>query len=785
MNSRRIAFTLIEMLTVIAITAVLMTIIVLPIFQSFNLTRAAEAFSDAQDQARRLTEKVSREIGTAVSVRGTGGTVSSILNGTLTSLPTHSLVVQVPGKDGSTVDVVLPWVKLDVVPPGQEGIFAAGGFVDPVTGKVDPTLKDFKGKPRTPVVPGGTLIRYSVGLRDPFSFYNEPYSGLLMTRTGGRDNLIVLYRSVAVPYLPGHVVNTALFANSNGTAVLDDPRFLVPDRDSSGNVIQNTHNLRIYHWLGLQPTWEASVDESDSVEHAAGNVAHTVVQTQVSRYDMIMPQYDKGSRAVLYDGNIPRLTPMIQFRPTVVSNDPAAGQEALRPGEETDNATAIGPDVYKTQYGLWNNAVIRTYPAGFLSTSSTADQYLVGYVPATGNAPGFSIFAYDPASGGTEFTAGSEVFDTFSYDNAVSMLGGTSRVYPFTFGALQANSRSGWLGDPNLHKIFTPYHLLPGTGKIMTSFDISEVGTANATFPNDPNQDPNRPNLPTLYTSNVPMSPLNDPGTGAAYSGANYDVNSAFNRAWNEHTYLQPNIQRFIDLRVTPNEDGTLSPLYPLTSPNQVTDFMLTQPDGSMLNRCRLVPGTETVVGPDQAPGAHYGHPIRYSRVTGAPGPNQYRINYVDLPEPSLPASGQPNSSVVSAASYQAALGLNSNDVSGFNVDTYDPTNFVSATLQPRYKAGYIQLNSDPNLPIPQGYVFNGNLVRVPFKVDYRFQFTGVLPTGSVSAGAGRSDSFAVDYDTRQLMQVLLTIRNYPQSNLPNPQTVTLKATATIKNVIR
>ena len=39
----RRAFTLIELLTVIAITAVLLTIIVLPIFQSFNLTRAAQA----------------------------------------------------------------------------------------------------------------------------------------------------------------------------------------------------------------------------------------------------------------------------------------------------------------------------------------------------------------------------------------------------------------------------------------------------------------------------------------------------------------------------------------------------------------------------------------------------------------------------------------------------------------------------------------------------------------------------------------------------------------------
>jgi len=43
----------------------------------------------------------------------------------------------------------------------------------------------------------------------------------------------------------------------------------------------------------------------------------------------------------------------------------------------------------------------------------------------------------------------------------------------------------------------------------------------------------------------------------------------------------------------------------------------------------------------------------------------------------------------------------------------------------------------------------------------------------------------AVDYDTRQLMEVLLTVRNYAQTTLPNPQYVTLKATATVRNPIR
>ncbi len=299
-------------------------------------------------------------------------------------------------------------------------------------------------------------------------------------------------------------------------------------------------------------------------------------------------------------------------------------------------------------------------------------------------------------------------------------------------------------------------------------------------MPNDPDQNPNRPNLPQVYLTSTPVSALNDTGAGAVWSGPGYDINQAFNRSWSTYSYMQPNLQRFIDLRVTPNEDGTYGPLYPLNPGGTVTDFQLKQPDGSMLDRCRIVPGSDVVTGPDQNPGPNYGHPVRYTRVTHIPGPNQYRINYVDQPEPREAGSG-----TVDGAAYQNAFNLTNADVAGFDVDAYDPTNFVSAVLQPRFKAGYIQLNSDPGLPLPDGYAGGSGTVKVPFKVEYRFQFTGVLPSMDLQPGATQSEVFSVDYDTRQLMQVLLTIRNYPQSNLPNPQTVTLKATAALRNMIR
>jgi prepilin-type N-terminal cleavage/methylation domain-containing protein len=816
MNRNRAAFTLIEMLTVIAISAVLLTIIVLPIFQSFNLTRAAQTFATAQDDARSLSEQISREIGGAVSVRSASTTVATTLNGANVNLPASSLIVQLPGaldpttNSRPTVDVVLPWTKIDILPPAQVGQGSPqGGYVDPVSGKIDPTLKAPKGQVQAPVVPSALMVRYGIGLRDPSVPYNEPYSGILMAQDGGRDNLIGVYRSQGAPYVVengARVVNTALFAvDTNGNPILDDPRYLVFDRDTSNNIIADSHNLRVYHWLNrvsLPCPFEGTVDPGVAAEHNPTNFAHTVIETQISRFDMIMPQYNIQSRLPTYDTvtlasgttvGIPRITPLLQFKPTVISNDPAAGQEALRPGEETDNAAAIAPDVYKTEYGLWNNAVIRTYPEGFLYGNTTNDKYSVGGIFSIDGAPGFSIYAYDPdAANASESTTGIETFDTYTYDNAVAALGGMGRVYPFSQAAAAANSRSSWLTNTTALPLFTPYHILTGTGKIITSFDISEVGNTTVTqLPTENGQDPNRPNLPTVYTPNPPVNFANDAGANyplSPISGTTqnpFDINSCYNEVYNQYAGpngpLQGNVQRFIDLRVVANEDGTFSPLYPVATMNAITGFTQTQPDGSSLNRVRITPGSEVVVGPDQAPGDHYGYPIRYVRVTTqSPGINQYRINYVDQQEPSI-SNG--SSSLVTAAAYSTAFGGIS--TAGFTVGTYSPTNIISAVLQPRFKAGYIQLNSDPEQPLPQGYYVSGTLTPVPFKVDYRFQFTGVLPAANVAAGAARADTFAVDYDSRQLMQVLLTIRSLPQSNLPNPQTVTLKATASLRNVAR
>ena len=319
-----------------------------------------------------------------------------------------------------------------------------------------------------------------------------------------------------------------------------------------------------------------------------------------------------------------------------------------------------------------------------------------------------------------------------------------------------------------------PFYVNEERGRVAAAFPISEVGDftrnpnagTNLFSPNDLNPD-NLPQIaavdpgwapPVLPDDPSYLTPSTDPAIAGTFNVDPYfdpamnrfNINRVFNKIWQDAQAGRNGIpaqfgevggaHRFIDLAHVPQGDRTPSPL-------------------QLWRNASIVPNSEEVYGPDQNPGANYGFEVRYRRVNKDPGPNEYRINYTNLPEPS--------------AAGWAALGL------PVPPATYDPTSFVSAIVQPRYRAGYIQLCSSPEVPIPPILRVRGTtpgtFVDAPgrIRVAYQFQFTN------------QSDTVRIEYDTRQLVQILVTIRNYPQSNVPNPQTVTMKATANVKNFIR
>ncbi len=662
----RRAFTLIELITVMAITAVLLTIIVVPMIQSFNYVRQAQGFADAQEKGRLVLERISREINNSAGVRDNTG-----IRG--------ACVVEVPGANGALEAVTMEFTKLDIVKPAQTGYADANGIQNPNTGKYDPTLKSKKGQVVLPVAPGTTIVRYWIGLRNPFGTYTNPYDGLLMARSAVRDNLFVLYRAEVNPYVfsgGSLVANQRYFeVDSNGAPILDAPDFFV----NNGGAPKAT---RIGNWL-----------------------KEATIVTELSRYDMIMPIYDKRSREVRYDGNIPRLLALIQFKPTRVSSEPAEGTEAVRQGEESEGMDQFASSTFKSKLAGWANVVVRAYGTGW----TAGNPYEVARADSLGNT---ILYYFDPASG-DDLSTGVELFSISEYERAVQS-GNAADKYPFSLAVNTAN-----LTDAARRAAFMPFYLNTHAGKVVSSFGIHEVGQDTSVVGN---------NLPAVQAGPevTPKEKAADmlPGVWSDYT----TVNERFAKVWEQFEDLREgNVHRYIDLRVVPNADGTPSPL----NPDPLVGFL----------RATIAPGSEIVTGPSQTGGPTMGSIVRYTRTTGRPGPNQYRINYTNLPEPTD----------------YSLLGFSNPPAN------YDPNDFVSAVIQPRYKVGYIELYSENTVPIPSGNI----------TISYRFQFTK------------QGDTVAVDYDSRQMIQILLTMRNFPQTSAPNPQGITLKTTATVRNYLR
>jgi len=719
-TSVRKAFTLIELLVVIAITGLLLTIIVFPVIQSVKLVHLAESYSDAQTSARHLLDAIGREISNSAGVRDNSGDSGAI----------DVVVNSGPGSPNPTVTVRLPYSKLDILKPAQgEPQIGPNGpeYIDPSTGRIDPTLTASKGQVVLPVVPGTTIIRYFVCLRDPFyggtspkaGLYNNPYNSLLgQGIIGAQDNLFVLRRAEIQPYTfsqNGYVANTSLFAtDASGRPILDDPDFMIPDGTPA-------KAARIANWI------------SDSV-----------IQTEISHYDMIEPVYNKYSQKLAYVTDaagdfVPQLVPLLQFRPTRVGTETVQGMNTLRLGDENDSSLTIGSDVFRTSLGGWTQAEIHLWPTSGNNNPATAPQSLGINLTRSDGSVGFSIYStLDGVTPQTEF------FDVNSY---LSGLGGSS--YPFTVALTAANTRSNWSsGFANNVDAYVPYYYDSQEGKLYASFGINEVGLNKlAPNPNDPTG--SRPNLP-LSNEGTMTTPEN-PGQVSTFAGPAFTINDAFNTAYNDYPELRANLHRYIDLRVTPNEDGTFGPLFPFQSNWPYgTPNVTIQGLGMGFPQASITAGSEVVYGPDALPGPDYGQQVRYTRVAqGDPGPNQYKINYGSLTPPTD----------------YTLLGANATDLTGFKPAVYDPTNPVSALLEAQYEPGYITLNSDPNTPLPN---------TVPFKVSYRFQMSQ------------SRDAFSVDYDTRQVMSLLVTIRNFSNQDLtPNPQTVTLKTTVDVRNFVR
>ena len=182
-------FTLIELLVVMAISIILMGLVLYPVYQSFVITRQAQAMVESQDAARTALQMISREMGQAMYVFDNAQQpVTPIPTDLPPDVPAGTdveapIMLPVAQPDGSTQWFVLPYAKVDFILPKLymhcNNPDHAGGPRDyprdmKTGGRIE--LRDWpecpycystdvEARPKTPMEQDVSVVRYFLALR--------------------------------------------------------------------------------------------------------------------------------------------------------------------------------------------------------------------------------------------------------------------------------------------------------------------------------------------------------------------------------------------------------------------------------------------------------------------------------------------------------------------------------------------------------------------------------------------------------------------------------------------
>ena len=411
------------MIVVVAITAILITLIGIPLIQGLNLTRASQAFAQAQDMAREVNSRMAKELSTA----------SLVLDN---SVPSAAIEIKLPGKEnvnpvfqGNYGYVQLHNAKIDFVPPAKGD--PSNPQLNPGRNKLDPTLRTSIGQVILPIAPGQSIVRYWIGLRRPVNnqgnddgVYINTWTPVMAGAERGDDNLFVLYRAEVEPYvynpqLGRYVPNTAFFPvdASNGQLIINDPGFFEYTPSTIVDNI-NAHRQRLANWLGA---------------------AHVVVQD--TRTDMIIPVVDETSGAILYDAysgpgwpaaapaGMPRVRSLVSFQPVKATAEPANANDVARNGEEvTDLTSRTAPEFFETKLASWTtDSLIRLFRQD--PRNNPRPPYFLGrWRQPVGGFQNFEkqLVYFNPATDTDEYNDGKIVFNITGYEATVA--GGNPRL---------------------------------------------------------------------------------------------------------------------------------------------------------------------------------------------------------------------------------------------------------------------------------------------------------------------------------------------------------------------
>ena len=600
--SRRRAFTLIEILIVIALTTLLFALLLVPLVSAIKYTRQVQSLTAAQDAVRITRERLTRELSSAVFVFDNTSHRFTVPTGAIRTgsdvLYTNFLNLDVPTSavGGKTVAHAYN-AKLDLVLPRVNNT----PVTDPTTNEPIAYAPSTSGSAVItspaqifPSAAGSSLVRYWVGLKDSSLPYNNNREA--NANRSGTDNTYILYRA----QFPIYNIDPAtgkLVKNADGTTI--NEKLFAPQHDASG-VIVNQPELddpdffRIVvdteiDWLDdAHDTYGATtLPMQNSVSHnqRQGNwqtIAKPVIPGP--NVDLILlPRntdntinYDTGAPGVcsasscpgtahsgivhdpVTDTYTPVVNTSITFRPGTVSGD-------ANPATTTDYTSTGVPLISENGFSF----IPTVYTA---AAQSWALPYHVTLTPsAYGNSPPDATQAY---------------YDT---DIASSVLLDSGGVPLVNVGDVIEYYHANSTGVPDL--VYDATNGYP----VVASGPVYKIGG----------------------TKYIPLTVAPDSGT------MNFDTPSLpkgpkdlIDREW---TYTPAPGSATIDLR-NADDSGNPSDLPGGTPSSTIA------PDNA-----HLVPGSLRVYGPDNAPGPNHGARILYTPINvqaATPADNQYSVDY-------------------------------------------------------------------------------------------------------------------------------------------------------------
>lgn len=351
-------FTLIELLIVMAISVILMGLVLYPVYESFQITRMAQAMVDSQDAARTAMQTISRELGQGMFVfdnaqgqaylSDSSYSFDNFMTG-VPSAPTRPQDVQSPimlpvaqpnsadpTGDGSTQWFVLPYGKIDFILPKlymhcNNPDHPANAPRDyprdvqdspnhrelrdwpecPYCRDSDLVSTDVEARPKTPLEQDTTVVRYflalarnDLGVKPPST---APANAGWVSPWGknvidGTQNQVILYRAEFDPH-----DDTLFPADMPLAQRLNDPFF--------------------FYRTNYRSRWM-------SISRVVG----------IGKYeDLVTATFDGA-------GNVLTVQPTITFRMASIENDTFA------PAYDTDKQNdypGAPANVYAASYGYW------------------------------------------------------------------------------------------------------------------------------------------------------------------------------------------------------------------------------------------------------------------------------------------------------------------------------------------------------------------------------------------------------------------------------------------------